>query len=159
MAAAGENKLPCRRESGIVPCMKITPLQSSKAVGYPVRALALAAAAAALSSCEQQVVGSEPNQAAEPTPPPQKLPGKYLAKGDTPAKQEPRQAPKPQPLPGARAVPGESSVREPELPPQPLPGEPPEPSPKAPEGSNAIPPDEVPQALGGDVPMLIKEKE
>lgn len=117
--------------------MKITPLQSSKAVGYPVRALALAAAAAALSSCEQQVVGSEPNQAAEPPASPQKVPGKYPVRVDTPAKPEPK----------------------PELPPQPLPGEPPEPSPKAPEGSNAILPDEVPQALGGDVPMLIKEKE
>ncbi len=91
--------------------MKISPQQTSKAVAYPVRALAMAAAAAAFTSCDQQqVVGTEPRAPETPDTTQQNLRGKYLIEETTP--------------PTAPSQP-EPSTAAPEPEPQKLPGEPP----------------------------------
>lgn len=139
--------------------MKITPQHTRCTVAYPVRVLAVAAAAATLSSCDQQAVGSEPNTTDQPSQP-QQLRGKYII-GDNPAAPAPE--PQPQKIPGEpveappkvvvrldQAVVGLYAKDTPDSAPAP------ESTPAAPSTSTPAP-NPTPQSLPGDVPKPAKE--
>lgn len=131
--------------------MKITPQRTRHTVAYPVRALAVAAAAATLSSCDQQVVGSEPDTTDQPARQHQPR-GKYIIE-DTPA--APSANPAPQKLPGEPVEAPKSSDNRPD---QAVVGlyvkDTPETTP-APQGTPA--PEPIPQPLPGDVPKPVKD--
>lgn len=143
--------------------MKITPQQTRITVGYPVRALAVAAAAAAFTSCDQQVVGTEPATPEKPDSTRQNIRGKYLVEQPTP--------------PTTPAQPNPSTAA-PDPQPQKIPGEPPETPQKPDDRTDQMPvglypketpanketqpapdpdPKDIPQALPGDVPAPVKE--
>lgn len=154
-----KNNLPSPRRHDKVGNMKITPQRTRNAVAYPVRALAVAAAAATLSSCDQQVVGSEPDTPDQPARQQQPR-GKYIIE-DTPA--APAPDPEPQKLPGE---PVEAPQKPDDRPDQAVVGlyvkDTPQTTP-APQGNPAAPPtsnpapEPIPQPLPGDVPKPAKE--
>lgn len=154
-----KNNLPSPRRHDKVGNMKITPQRTRNAVAYPVRALAVAAAAATLSSCDQQVVGAEPNTTDQPARQQQPR-GKYIIE-DTPA--APATDPEPQKLPGE---PVEAPQKPDDRPDQAVVGlhskdtldsaPAPESTPAAPSTSTPAP-NPTPQSLPGDVPKPAKE--
>lgn len=147
--------------------MEITPRHTRKKLAYPVRAIAVAAAAAALSSCDrQQVVGIQPDHEQNPAKRHQNIRGKYLIEEHpaTPTNPAPEK-----PAPTAPST---------QVPPQTLRGEPPatpeNPDNRAgqaivglyvsdtPENKDTPPssqpaPKEAPEELPGDVPAPTKE--